>query len=95
LAIIAALHDVLRDMGQVESWLAGHGGFRAGEGQLSCATGSRSARPSHDVSSGSALRPRFSGFEKQGDAGCLIEINMQRTHRLRLATFRQPWSART
>jgi hypothetical protein len=30
LAIIAALDDVLRDMGQVESWLAGHGGFRAG-----------------------------------------------------------------
>lgn len=26
LTVVAALHDVLRDAGQIKSWLSGHGG---------------------------------------------------------------------
>ncbi len=34
LPVVAALHDVLRDAGQVEAWESGHGVLRVGEPAL-------------------------------------------------------------
>jgi hypothetical protein len=55
LAIIATLDDVLGDMSEVESWQAGHGGFRAGRSPVFLPSRSRSVGSYHDVSSESAL----------------------------------------
>jgi len=55
LAIIAALDDVLRYLGKIESWLARHGGIRAGVSPVSPRTMRRSAGSRHHPLSESAL----------------------------------------